>query len=113
MAVAALVLGIVGLVFAFIPGLNFVGGIAGIIAIILGALGRKQLKAQSQPTGTATAGLVMGIISTVLGVLLYILCVAAVAGVAKMGEEALKDPKLQEQFKKELEKGMKEKETEK
>jgi len=108
MAVAALVLGIVALVFAFVPGLNFIGGIAGIVAIILGALARKQLKAQNQATGTATAGLVMGIIGTVLGVLLYILCVVAVAGVAKMGEEALKDPKFQEQFKKELEKGLKE-----
>lgn len=42
MAVAALVLGIVSVVFAFIPGFYWIGLITGVIGIILGALAKKQ-----------------------------------------------------------------------
>lgn len=83
MAIAALVLGIVSLVFAvLIPGLQFLAPIVGIIGIILGVISRKNLKAANQPTGMATAGMVMSIIGTILGVLMYLLCVACVGGLA-------------------------------
>ncbi len=108
MAVAALVLGIVSLVFTIIPGLQFIGAIVGLIGIILGVLGRKKAKADNQPTGTATAGFVMSIIGTVLSAIMYIACVIMVTQGAKALEKELGDPKFQEKLKQELEKGMKE-----
>lgn len=53
MGIASLVLGIVSLVCGcFLPGLQWIGSIAGLIGIILGALGRKN----SEKKGIATAG---------------------------------------------------------
>lgn len=52
MGIASLVLGIVSLVCGcFLPGLQWIGSIAGLIGIILGALGRKN----SEKKGIATA----------------------------------------------------------
>lgn len=65
MGIASLVLGIVSLVCGcFLPGLQWIGSIAGLIGIILGALGRKN----SEKKGIATAGLVCSIF--------YVACVA-------------------------------------
>ena len=75
MAVASLVLGIVALVFAFIPGINWIAWIAGVVGIVLGVLGRKK---QPEKKGMATAGLVMSIIAVALGIIMYIACVACV-----------------------------------
>lgn len=75
MAVASLVLGIISLVFACIPGTGWLGGIIGVVGIILGALGRKD----PAKKGMATGGLVCSIIGAVLGLILYIACVACVA----------------------------------
>jgi len=86
MAVASLVLGIISLIFALIiPGFQFLAPIVGIIGIILGIIARKNLKAANQPSGMATAGMVMSIIGTVLGVIMYLLCVACVGGLAAVG----------------------------
>ncbi len=68
MAVAALVLGIVSIVFSFI-GLFWLGLILGIVGIVLGILAKKQ-----NPTGMATAGLVLSIIGVVLCALVFIAC---------------------------------------
>ena len=72
MGVAALVLGIISVVFAVI-GLHPVGVILGIIGIILGAIAKK--KAQK----CATAGLVLSIIGTALVVVLWLACAACVS----------------------------------
>lgn len=61
MGIASLVVGIVGLIFSIIP---FVGEYAlplTIIALLLGALGRRTM-----PNGLATAGLILGLIGTSL-----------------------------------------------
>jgi hypothetical protein len=100
MAVAALVLGIVSLVFVIIPGLQFIGAIVGVVGIVLGALARKKLKADNMPTSTATAGLVMSIIGAALSAIMYIACVACMATAAKGLEEAAKDPKFLENMEK-------------
>ncbi|MCF7928191.1 MAG: DUF4190 domain-containing protein [Spirochaetales bacterium] len=71
MATAALVLGIVGVVFSWVPILNF---ILGALAIILGALGMKKTP---EKKGMAIAGLVLGIVTVVVGII-----VVAVAGAA-------------------------------
>lgn len=69
-AIAALVLGIVS-IFAF-------GFIAGVIAIILGVLARKEIDADPSlgGRGLATAGLVLGIIGIVLWALVLVVWVA-------------------------------------
>ncbi|MBQ6240659.1 MAG: hypothetical protein IJK56_09955 [Firmicutes bacterium] len=79
MGVASLVLGIISLVCAlFLAGFQWVGAIAGLIGIILGALGRKKLEKK----GLATAGLVCSIIGFILSIILYVACAACVAGMA-------------------------------
>ena len=77
MAVAALVLGIVGCVLCWVPVL---GLILGVLGIVFGALGRK--RAQREPgagKGTmALSGLILGIIATVLSVLLLFVLSSAI-----------------------------------
>lgn len=80
MAVASLVLGICSLVFPFI-GLGWLSMILGIVGIILGALGRKNVEKK----GMATAGLVLSIISVALGLIMWIACAACVGALATAG----------------------------
>ncbi len=70
MAVASLVLGIVALVMGFIPGVGLVGIVVAIVAVILGALGRKD----PAKAGLATGGLVCGIIALALSLIVYFAC---------------------------------------
>jgi len=70
MSLASIILGILSLVLAF-----NCGSILGIPAVILGHLGRKQIRESVMPmsgAGMATAGLVMGYLSTVLTVVALI-----------------------------------------
>lgn len=80
MAVASLVLGICSLVFPFI-GLGWLSALLGIVGIVLGALGKKNVEKQ----GMATAGIVMSIIAVALGLLSWIACAACVGGLASIG----------------------------
>jgi len=81
MAVAGLVLGIVSAVFAWVPGVNFVAWVAGIVGIILSVKARK-----ASPSGMATAGLVLSIIGTALGIVGLICAIAAICvGAAALG----------------------------
>ena len=66
MAVAALVLGIIGTLFSLNWLTVWVGGPMAIVALVLGILARKQLAAEGKPTGMATAGLVLGIVGTTI-----------------------------------------------
>ena len=72
-AIASLVLGIVSIVFCFIPGLILVGLITGIIGVVFGVLAKKK-----NPTGMATAGLVCSIIGLILSSLVIIACAACI-----------------------------------
>src|SRR5271157_5264805 len=95
MAIASLILGIVAIVFAFIPFINFIAPIFGIVGIILGAIALKNLKAANQPTGTAAGGLVVSIIGTVLSVLIWAACAACIGGSRSILEQIQKDPNFQ------------------
>jgi hypothetical protein len=64
--VTGLVLGIIGLVFSWIPGLNL---LLGVLATIFGALGwTKSRKGRATNGGPALAGMIMGIITIVVAV---------------------------------------------
>jgi hypothetical protein len=63
MAIAALVLGILGIVLFFIP---FVGMIPGILGIVFGAVALRAVKRGGAGRGMAIAGLVCGAIGTVI-----------------------------------------------
>ncbi len=76
MMVAALVLGIWSIVGLCIPYLGVTAPIGGIIAIILGVIGRKKAKNASQPTGMGTAGLILGIVGLAIFITLVIIVVA-------------------------------------
>jgi len=73
--VASLVLGIIGIVFAFFgAGVQWIGTIVSLVGIVLGAVARKN----PEKAGIATGGLVCSIIGFVLSIILYIACVACV-----------------------------------
>jgi hypothetical protein len=70
MAVAGLVLGILGAVLFFVP---FIGWILAILGIIFGAVGNsKANKIGGKGKGMAIAGLVLGLIGLVVGVGLFV-----------------------------------------
>jgi hypothetical protein len=90
MAVAALVLGIVGIVFVFIfPPIAIVLGILG---VIFGIVGRNRFKANPAVgrQGLAIAGLICGIIAAVLGAIFTILLIVAINEVSQ-GLEGIED----------------------
>ena len=76
MAVAALVLGIISVVFPFI-GLGLIGLIVGIVGLILGIIAKKKA-----PSGMATAGIVLSIIGISLTVLVLVACAACFGNAA-------------------------------
>ena len=76
LAVASLVLGIVAIVFSFI-GLSIPFGlIIGIVGIVLGVMAKKK-----NPSGMATAGLVLSIIGTILCAIIFIACAACIGAI--------------------------------
>ncbi len=81
MAIASLILGIVGIIVSFfVPfPISIIGLILSIVGIVLGALARKKAKAAGEPAGLATAGMVISIISVVLSAIGVIACGACVA----------------------------------
>lgn len=78
-AIASLVLGIVSLVCVFFGYGAILGIILGIIGIVLGISAKKE-----QPSGMATAGLVLSIIAVALCVLSFIACIACAGALASL-----------------------------
>jgi len=82
MAVAGLVLGILSVVGAIIPGVNIVPWwVLGIVGIVVSVIARSKAQKAGQPTGTATAGLVLSIIGTVLALIFWIACICAAGAI--------------------------------
>jgi len=79
MAIASLVLGIVGIVGSFIPFVNFVAGIAPIVGLVLAIISRKRLKEAGEPTGIATAGMILAIVSLAFAIIMVACVVCATA----------------------------------
>jgi len=91
MAVAALVLGIIGTLFSLNWLTVWVGGPMAIIALVLGILARKQLAAEGKPTGLATAGMVLGIVGTTVALLIFAVCASCAAAVGTAGKQMSKE----------------------
>jgi hypothetical protein len=68
MAIAGLVLGLVGVVLAFIPCIGWIGGIiCGILGLVFAAIGMGQAGKVGAPKGMATAGLVLSLVAIIWG----------------------------------------------
>ena len=84
LSIAALVLGILGIVGAWIPVITWFTGVMAILGLIFGALGRKKsVAATGKASGLATAGFVLGIIGTsfaLMGIICTVACVGILAG---------------------------------
>ncbi|MFE3069858.1 DUF4190 domain-containing protein [Streptomyces sp. NPDC059247] len=67
LGVAALVVGIVGLVFAIVPFLFWLGGIMGVVALVLGIVGLGRAKrGETNDRGQSVAGIVLGSVTLVV-----------------------------------------------
>jgi predicted PurR-regulated permease PerM len=81
MAVAGLVLGILAVVFCWIP---FLDQILALLGIIFGALGMgKANKIGGKGKGAAIAGLVCGVLGLILGIVLIVLAMMATRETAR------------------------------
>jgi hypothetical protein len=73
MAVAALVIGILSLLIAWIPFIGVLGAVGGIVAAILGFVARGRIKRTGRAgRGMATGGIVTGIVAIVLGIVITV-----------------------------------------
>lgn len=76
MAVASLVLGIVGLALAVV----IVGGLFGLVAVILGVVALGQIKrGEAEGRGMAIAGVVTGVVAMLVALLVFAMTVVFVA----------------------------------
>ena len=68
MAIASLILGIVAIITWWIPfTFGFLGILCGLLAVILGILGKRRLQEEGRSSGMAIGGLVLGVIGLVCG----------------------------------------------
>ena len=84
-SIAALVCGILGIVGAWIPVVQYVTLILAILGIVFGVKARKLVGQDVEGKGLATAGLVLGIIGTSLNGLLVLCTVCALGIVGAAG----------------------------
>ncbi|MGW6567262.1 DUF4190 domain-containing protein [Streptomyces sp. NPDC054975] len=95
---AALILGIIGTVSGLVPFLFWLAGILGVIALVLGLVGRGRVKrGQASNKGVTTTGAVLGIVSLILSVVGAVITFTVVNdAVNELGKEienaAPKDP---------------------
>ena len=70
-AVAAMVCGIVGAIFGVIPITGVIALALGLVALVLGIMGRRRVKREPAVgrKGSATAGIVLGVIAITLGII--------------------------------------------
>jgi ABC-type transport system involved in cytochrome bd biosynthesis fused ATPase/permease subunit len=92
-AIAALVLGIIGIVCSWFPAV-VIGVPLALIGLILSIVARKNAAATQQPTGIATAGLVVSIVGISFSVISTVACMTCFAKLDKK----MKDPAWQQQM---------------
>lgn len=103
LGIAGMILGIVGLICAFIPCMEFWAILLCIVGIILSAISLSKAKKANAPKGPAKAGLVTSIIGTVIAVVKYVILVTALASGASAFGDALQN---NEEFQKAIKDGL-------
>ncbi len=83
-AIASLVLGIVAVVCVFFGYGALLGIVLGIVGLILGISAKKE-----NPSGMATAGVVLSIIAIAICAVGFIACVACVGILGNMGQQLM------------------------
>lgn len=73
LAIASMVLGIVGIVFAWIPGVNWLALPAAIVGLILGIVALRK----GQPRGMALTGIILGAIAVLFAIVAIVLAIWA------------------------------------
>ena len=86
MGIAALVLGVLGVITAFIPCFGMFAILFGVLATIFGAVGLTQAKKGSGGKGLPLSGLVLGIIATVFTIIWLMLFAGAVGSLFSAGK---------------------------
>ena len=100
-AIAALVLGILGVVLFFVP---FLGLLFGIVAVILGVVGRgKVRRGEAGNSAAATAGLVLGILGVIAGLAVVIFLGSIVDKVKDCTDPGLSDAEVEQCIRNRLE----------
>lgn len=79
MAIASLILGILSAMIMFVPVVGMGALLTSIIGIILGVMGKKNLAAEGKPTGMATAGTVLCVLSLIGSTFVTLLCAACLS----------------------------------
>ncbi len=115
MGVAALVLGIISTLLALNPFIFFIAVPLGILALVLGIVGRKAALANHTQAGPATAGMILGIVACCVSLMLVLFCSMVIRSAKKAVDETIskpiqeaiekakKDPEFDEAFKKAME----------
>ena len=85
MGIAGLILGILGLIGSFIPGVVYGAWMLALIGIIISAIGMKKAKAANQPGGVAVAGLVLSIVGFVIAIPSLICAIACASAINSFG----------------------------
>lgn len=83
MGIAALILGIISIIFAFIPCTSWFGIITALVGLILGIIDIAKKKKSGEKKGVSVAGTVCSAIAIVIACLWYFLVVAAANKVTK------------------------------
>ena len=73
-SIAALVLGILSIITAWVYLVNVASLIMSIVGLVMAVLGRKKAKAVGAPSGIGTAGLVLSIIGVVFAGIFFLTC---------------------------------------
>jgi hypothetical protein len=85
LAIASLVLGLVGFVLDWIPGVSIIGLICAVLAIIFAITARNKIKNSNGElggSGMATAGLILGIVVVAFYIIALIACGAFISSMA-------------------------------
>ena len=90
MDIASLVLGIVSICLLFVPCIGWFALVPAIVGLVLGIIGRVNEKKANQPTGKATAGIVLCIIACIC---IVIWAIQVANSVSELGKaiDGLKD----------------------
>jgi hypothetical protein len=92
MGVAALICGLIGIIFGWFPIIQYFALVLAILGIVFGGLGIKNASKTGKGKGLAITGLVLGIIGTLLagiGVFACTVCAAGAVGAVNAGADAV------------------------